>query len=69
MTEKLEKQNKQWLDFFNDFEIVVEDIQIDATQDGGGVNIVGGGNIEYGPEGQNQDKEADNDAEIGKPQD
>ena len=33
-----------------------QDICIEAEQDGYGVNIVGGGDITYGPESDNQDK-------------
>ena len=38
------------------YESKYQDICIEAEQDGYGVNIVGGGDITYGPESDNQDK-------------
>lgn len=38
------------------YESKYQDICIEAEQDGYGVNIVGGGDITYGPESENQDK-------------
>lgn len=38
------------------YESKYQDICIGAEQDGYGVNIVGGGDITYGPESENQDK-------------
>lgn len=44
--------NIGWLIYENQFETVetVEEVIIDAQQDGSGVNIVGGGDVEYGTE-------------------
>jgi len=38
-----------WLIAWNQYDYV-DDYEIEASQDGEGVNIVGGGNIEYGAE-------------------
>ena len=38
------------------YESKYQDICIEAEQDGYGVDIVGGGDITYGPESDNQDK-------------
>lgn len=38
------------------YESKYQDICIEAERDGYGVNIVGGGDITYGPESDNQDK-------------
>ena len=38
------------------YESKYQDICSEAEQDGYGVNIVGGGDITYGPESENQDK-------------
>ena len=47
--------NIGWMVYENSFETVetVEEVIIDAQQDGSGVNIVGGGDVEYGTESQN----------------
>ena len=44
--------NGAWLWYESQFE-VVETTTIEAEQDGSGVNIVGGGNIGYGADGEN----------------
>ncbi len=41
--------NAMWLIAWNQYDYV-DDYEIEASQDGEGVNIVGGGNIEYGAE-------------------
>ena len=41
--------NGAWLWYESQFE-VVETTTIEAEQDGSGVNVVGGGNVEYGAE-------------------
>lgn len=43
--------NSAWLWYESQFE-VVETTTIEAEQDGSGVNIVGGGNVDYGAEGK-----------------
>ena len=47
--------NIGWMVYENSFETVetVEEVIIDAQKDGSGVNIVGGGDVEYGTESQN----------------
>lgn len=47
--------NVGWLIYESQFQTVetVEEVIIDAQQDGSGVNIVGGGDVEYGTESQN----------------
>lgn len=47
--------NVGWLIYESQFETVetVEEVIIDAQQDGSGINIVGGGDVEYGTESQN----------------
>ena len=42
--------NVAWLIYESQFEVVEETV-IEAEQDGGGINIVGGGDIDYGTEG------------------
>ena len=44
--------NGAWLWYESQFE-VVETTTIEAEQDGSGVNVVGGGNVEYGAESNN----------------
>lgn len=41
--------NLAWLYFWNQYEYV-DDYSIEAEQDGSGVNIVGGGDVDYGAE-------------------
>ena len=48
--------NIAWLVYDSQFESCSSSCKIDAEQDGDGVNIVGGGDITYGPESDNQDK-------------
>mgnify|MGYP003295450565 CR=1 FL=1 len=38
-----------WIWYINQFE-VVDDYSIEAEQDGSGVNIIGGGDVDYGTE-------------------
>lgn len=45
--------NGAWLWAWNSYEYVVDDYSIEAEQDGGGINIVGGGDIAYGSESSN----------------
>lgn len=41
--------NAAWLYFWNQYDYVSEDyIEVEASQDGSGVNIDGGGDIDYG---------------------
>lgn len=48
--------NLGWVIYESQFETVTEQsVEIDATQDGGGVNIVGGGDINYGADGTYQE--------------
>ena len=44
--------NLAWIVYENQFEDVVTTTEIDAQQDGGGVNIVGGGDVNYGAESE-----------------
>lgn len=53
----LAASNMAWLWFFNQYEIV-DDYSIEAEQDGYGVNIVGGGDIDYGAESEDNKIEA-----------
>lgn len=53
--------NAMWLWAWNQYDYV-DEYTIEAEQDGEGVNIVGGGNVDYGAEGEGdaekkQDKE------------
>ena len=41
--------NVAWLVYESQFE-VIEETAIEAEQDGGGINIVGGGDVDYGTE-------------------
>ena len=47
--------NFVWIAYENQFETVNTEVEIDAEQDGNGVNIVGGGDVSYGPDSKNQD--------------
>jgi hypothetical protein len=40
--------NAAWLYCWNQYDYVADDYNIEASQDGDGVNIVGGGDIDYG---------------------
>lgn len=42
--------NVAWLIYESQFEVIEETV-IEAEQDGGGINIVGGGDVDYGTEG------------------
>lgn len=44
-----------WIWYINQFE-VVDDYSIEAEQDGSGVNIIGGGDVDYGTENINKEK-------------
>jgi hypothetical protein len=46
--------NAGWIYYESQFQVV--ETSIEAKQDGGGVNIVGGGDISYGADGKNQDE-------------
>ena len=48
--------NMAWLYVWNQYEYVDETIE--ATQDGSGVNIVGGEDVNYGSDGSNTQEEA-----------
>lgn len=45
--------NLMWLIAWNSYDYFIEDYKIEAKQDGSGVNIVGGGNIDYGTDSKN----------------
>lgn len=49
--------NCAWLIYLNQFDFSSEDssTSVEAAQEGGGINIVGGGDIDYGTESQNND--------------
>lgn len=44
--------NLAWLVYESQFETVYTDTQIEAHQDGSGLNIVGGGDVDYGSDGK-----------------
>ena len=44
--------NIAWVAYENSFEDVTTTTTIDAQQDGNGTNIVGGGNVDYGSESE-----------------
>ncbi len=46
--------NAGWIIYESQF--VDEVTTIDASQDGGGINIVGGGDVNYGAESENNDQ-------------
>ena len=46
--------NIAWLVYESHFEPCYSSCDIDAEQDGDGVNIVGGGDVSYGPESAHQ---------------
>lgn len=45
--------NGMWLWAWNQYDYT-DEVSIDADQDGEGVNIIGGGNVAYGTESDNQ---------------
>ena len=53
--------NMIWIGVFSSYDYSSEEVIIEADQDGEGVNIVGGGNVDYGAEGEdnNSQEEAD----------
>lgn len=58
--------NAAWLVYESQFETVTE-TTIEATQDGGGINIVGGENVEYVTEGKNnKENNTQEKAETGE---
>ncbi len=46
--------NAGWLWWENQWQYVQSDTTIEATQDGGGTNIVSGGDLNYGTESQSE---------------
>lgn len=51
--------NVMWLVAWNQYDYV-DDYSIEASQDGGGINIVGGGDVDYGADSSNtQETEPD----------
>lgn len=50
--------NLAWIIYEKQSEVIESDTMIDCEQSGDGTNIVGGGNVYYGTEGQNQDTQA-----------
>lgn len=55
--------NGLWFWYESQFETVATSTSIDAEQDGGGVNIVGAGDINYGAESKDND---DNETETAE---
>jgi uncharacterized paraquat-inducible protein A len=53
--------NMMWVGVFSSYDYSSEEVIIEADQDGEGVNIVGGGNVDYGAESEdnNPQEEAD----------
>ena len=49
--------NAAWIVYESQFEVVETSTQIEATQDGEGVNIVGGDDINYGAESSNNEND------------
>ena len=49
--------NAGWLYYESQFQVA--ETSIEAKQDGDGVNIVGGGDVNYGADGTNQDTDTD----------
>ena len=52
----LVSSNIAWMVYESQFEPCYSSCDIDEEQDGDGVNIVGGCDVSYGPESDNQDK-------------
>lgn len=53
--------NAGWIYYQNQFEDKIETTTIEAEQDGAGVNVIGGGDVNYGTESQsNQNNENPN---------
>lgn len=50
----LVSSNIAWIVYESQFESFSSSCEIDAEQDGDGVNIVGGGDVSYGPESAHQ---------------
>lgn len=47
--------NAAWIYYEHQFEDTVETTTIDAQQDGEGINIVGGGDVNYGSESEDNE--------------
>ena len=53
--------NIAWLIAWNSYDYSSEEVIIEADQDGEGVNIVGGGNVDYGAESKNNNPQEETD--------
>jgi hypothetical protein len=49
--------NAAWLYFWNQYDYVSDDYSIEADQDGDGINIVSGGDLDYGTDGNSTQTE------------
>ena len=60
--------NMAWLYVWNQYEYVdqVETTMIKATQDGEGVNMVGGEDVTYGPDGNDREEKTQENTEEEK---
>lgn len=55
--------NVMWLFVWNQYDYVDEDYSIDAQQDGYGVNIVSGGDLDYGADSNNSQTDTEQNAQ------
>ena len=55
--------NVIWLVAWNQYDYVDVATDISAEQDGSGVNIIGGGDVDYGTEGSNQTENENENAQ------
>ena len=51
--------NAGWVIYESQFETVETSTQIEAKQDGDGINIVGGGDVSYGSDSENTNENTD----------
>ena len=49
--------NAMWLYAWNQYDYVDEEISVEASQDGDGINIAGAGDISYGTNGEGNEKD------------
>ena len=55
--------NAMWLVAWNQYDYVYDDYSVEAQQDGGGVNLVSGGDMNYGTDGNDSQEESIEDSQ------
>ena len=55
--------NAMWLVAWNQYDYVYDDYSVEAQQDGGGVNLVSGGDMNYGTDGDDSQETSIEDSQ------